>query len=324
MDFKIEQRHVVPGEDISKYDHVIVYLHSPQGFCQRIFDGLWALSQRPDAILAFDDWQVKDIYNGVVGYGKSLQERPESAYRGHILDQYHTVKDVAQVKKYHQAYVDACEMVGEKKNKVLYCAFAGGDLSKILDYPQELVYSFNPNPYHLNRGWQNNYGIESGGLEDFFDEPAYPSADKKEKAWIFSSLVQTKTRKWLNKLDLEWDTRIYGAQRGAFKTERLTEDKMVQAYETTWGNLMPAYDHKGSGWWRTRVLQCAEALSITVCDPEEGKVYGEEFVLTPAEVEAMDTDQLWKKANAQRENFLDIHPLNKDVTKQEIMEVLVG
>ena len=324
MDFEVTQKHTQPGEDLSEYDHVIVYLHSPNGFCQRIFDGLWALNQRPDAILAFDDWQVKDIWNGVIGYGKALKERPESAYRGHILDQYHTVKDVDQVKKYHQAYIDAIDMVAEKKNKVLMCAFAGGDLSKLMDYPQELVYSFNPNPYHLNRSWSNNYGMESGGLDDFFGGPEEPSPKKKSKAWIFSSLVQTKTRKWLDKLELNWETRIYGAQRGAYKTERLTEDKMVQEYETTWGNLMPGYDHAGSGWWRTRVLQCAEARSITICDPAEGKVYGEEFLITPAEVEAMDDDQLWKKANAQRENFLDNHPLNKDITKQEIMEVLNG
>ena len=72
------------------------------------------------------------------------------------------------------------------------------------------------------------------------------------------------------------------------------------------------------------MLQCAEARSITICDPVEGAVYGEEFLITPAEVEAMDDQQLWNKANAQRENFLDNHPLNKDVTKHEITEVLNG
>ena len=72
------------------------------------------------------------------------------------------------------------------------------------------------------------------------------------------------------------------------------------------------------------MLQCVEARSITICDPEEGKVYGEEFLVTPAEIEEMDDQQLWNKANAQRENFLDNHPLNRDITKQELSEVLNG
>lgn len=326
MDYEVEQRHTEPGSDLSGYDHVIVFLHSPQGFCQRLFDGLWALSQRPDAILAFDDWQVKDIYNGLIQYGKSLKERPESAYRSHILDQYHTIKDPDKVKSFNQSYIDAIDMIAEKKNKILLCAFAGGDVTKFgLDWPEDLIYTFNPNPYHLNRSWENNYGMPEDGLAAFMDGPEPPSKYSKEKAWVFSSLVQTKTRKWLNTLDLNWDVKIYGAQRGEFKTERLTEDKMVELYQDYWGNLMPAYSHAGSGWWRTRVLQCATAKSITICDPIEGAIYGEEFVnVIPSDIEQMDLDQLWAKANAQHDCFLDNHPLNKDVTKKELLEVLHG
>lgn len=155
------------------------------------------------------------------------------------------------------------------------------------------------------------------------DGPTAPAISSKSDGWVFSSLVQTKTRKWLNKLDLNWETKIYGAQRGEYKTERLTEDEMVKVYERYWGNLMPGYDHAGSGWWRTRVLQCAMAKSITYCDSVEGKIYGEEFIgFTPNDIEQMDKSQLWEKANAQHDCFLDNHPLNKDITKNEIMEVL--
>jgi len=328
MDFELTQTYTEPGTDISEYDHVIVFLHNPQGFCQRLFDGLWALSQRPDAIVAFDDWQVKDIYNGIIQYGKTLRERPESAYRGHILDQYHTIKDEAKVKSFNQAYLDAIDMLEEKKNKVLLCTFSGGDVEKFgLDWNKDLLYTFNPNPYHLSRSYKNNYGIEeSNDLTSFFDDsPVGPNKETKEKVWIFSSLVQTKTRKWLTKLDTQWDVRIYGAQRGAYKSERLTEDKMVQEYESVWGNLMPAYDNIGSGWWRTRVLQCAEAFCITYCDHHEGIIYGEEYCnFTPADLEQMDKEQLWNKAIAQYECLLDNHPLNKDVTKKELLEVLHG
>lgn len=332
MDFELTQTYTEPGTDISEYDHVIVFLHNPQGFCQRLFDGLWALSQRPDAILAFDDWQVKDIYNGIIQYGKTVRERPSSAYRTHILDQYATIKDKEKVMSFNSAYLDAIDMLKEKKNKVLLCTYKGGDVEKFgLDWNKNLLYTFNPNPYHLSRSFLNNFGmpeeIEGANLRAFFDDTDANIPDKanKEKAWIFSSLVQTKTRKWLDKMDMEWDVRIYGAQRGAYKSERLTEDKMVQEYQNVWGNLMPAYDNIGSGWWRTRVLQCAEAKCITYCDPEEGKIYGEEFCnFTPADLEAMDTDQLWQKAMDQYTCLLTNHPLNTNITREEISEVLYG
>lgn len=324
LKFQVTQKPTPPGTDLSEYDHVIVFIHNPQGFSQRLFDGLWALSQRRDAILAFDDWQVKDIYDGIVHYGKMLKERPDSAYRSHILDQYKTIKDPDVVKSYNQSYVDAIDMIASKENRVLLCAFQGGDVNKFgLNWNKDLMYTFNPNPYHLNRSWENNYGMEVDGLSMFMDGPEPPSKETKEKKWIFSSLVQTKTRKWLKKLELSWDLQIYGAQRGEYKTERLTEDQMVKVYQNTWGNLMPAYDNSGSGWWRTRVLQCATAKSITICDPAEGAIYGEEFVnIKPSDIEQMDTDQLWAKANAQHDCLMDKHPLDKKVTQQEVLSVL--
>jgi len=323
MGHDVEQKHTPIGSDLSEYDKVIVYVHNPQGFSQRLFDGLWAISQRPDAIIAFDDWQVKDIYKGILGYGDTLRNSPEKAFRSHITDQYATFKDQALVQSYTQAYLDAIDTLREKKNPVLLCAFKGGDLNKLgLDWPEELLFSFNPNPYHLNRSWENNYGMESTGLDAFISDTQAPTPELKKKGWIFSSLVQGKTRKWLKTLDLNWDVNIYGAARGEFKTERLTEDKMVQVYQEYWGNLMPRYDNAGSGWWRTRVLQCASARSITICDPLEGAVYGEEFLSTPEEIEAMDVSQLWAKANAQYTCLMDNHPLDKEVTKKELEEIL--
>lgn len=324
LDFEVTQKPTPPGTDLSEYDKVIVFLHNPQGFCQRLFDGLWALNQRPDAIIAFDDWQVKDIFNGILHYGKTLSENPDSAYRTHILDQYRTIKDEKVIKSYTSSYISAIDMLAEKKNKALFCAFKGGDLNKLgLDYNKDLMYQFNPNPYHLNRSWQNNYGVESAGLADFVDAAVEPSKELKQKGWVFSSLVQSKTRKWLNKMKLNWDVKIYGAARGEYKTERLTEDEMVKVYQAYWGNLMPQYDNCGSGWWRTRVLQCATAKSITICDKEEGIIYGEEFAnVTVQDVEQMDVDQLWNKANAQHDCLMDTHPLDKSVTKLEILKVL--
>lgn len=326
MGYEVEQRSVTPGEDVSKYDHVIVYLHNPQGFAQRLFDGLWVIDQRPDAILTFDDWQVNAIWNGLQQYGATLKDNPDSAFRDHILYQYATLKDRNEIKKYKSSYLNAISTLNDRVNRVLFCAYKGGDPDKYgLDFDHKLIYRYNPNPYHLNRSWENNYGNEEGGLAGFFDGPEEPCPADKTKAWIFSSLVQNKTRAWLNKFDFDWELKIYGAARGEFKTERVGEDQMVKIYQAHWGNLMPSYDNIGSGWWRTRILQCAEARSITVTDYEEGIIYGEEFAnFTVKDIEQMDTKQLWNKAQAQRQCLLDNHPLDKKIQQEELKAVLSG
>lgn len=325
MGYEVDQRPVLPGEDVSHYDHVIVFMHSPQGFCQRLWDGLWVLSQRPDAILAFDDWQVNDIYKAVIAYGEVLANDADKAFRPYLIDQYHSTKDEKLIRSYTKEYLDAIDLIKSKSNKVLLCGYKGGDLSKYqLDLNMDKIHVFNPNPYHLNRSWENNYGEEASGIDLFMAEPSSPpDISAKTKAWVFSSLVQRRTRKWLNTKDSSWPVNIYGAHKGEFRTVRLTEPQMVRTYEQTWGNLMPGYYHAGSGWWRTRVLQCAVAKSITYCEPEEGKVYGEAYTkYTMTDIENMDVSQLAALAQDQHDCLLDNHPLDKNVMKKELQEVI--
>ena len=86
---------------------------------------------------------------------------------------------------------------------------------------------------------------------------------------------------------------------------------------------MPGYFHAGSGWWRARPLQVADAESILLCDDKEAAVYGEAYVgLKAGDVEKMDTDQLSALAKAQRECLYDNHPLDKEVTKKELSMIL--
>lgn len=324
MGYEVEQRAVAIGEDLSGYDDVIVYLHSIQAFCQRLWGGLYAISARPDAILAFDDWQVNQIYDSFRNYADDLRDSPEKAFREYLRELYQGKESAEVIESYRDAYLQAVDIVMTKSNRLLISAFAAGDTDLLnLGWEKESVFTFNPNPYHLNRTPFNNYG-ESMNIMSFVDENVKP--EDKLRQWNFASLVQNKTGKWLkaqNPSSWSWPIKYYGQRRGENKQERLIESEMCKVYNSMWGCLMPGYFHSGSGWWRARPLQVADAGSILVCDDKEGAIYGEAYVGVRArDVEQMDLSQLTDLARRQRECLYDKHPLDKAITRYELMKIL--
>jgi len=322
MGYEVEQREVSLGEDISHYDEVIFYMHSPQSFCQNLYSGCYALSQRPDAILAFDDWQVDQIYGGIQGFRGNLDEPEDKAFRQYLLDLQCTQYDINTLKKYKDNFVAACDIMLNKENRLLISAFDLGDLSLLnLGWNPDKIYRFNPNPYHYNRTPDNDFlsGVSTlfgGGVE----------VKDKKLEWNFASLVQKKTRKWLKLQNIqEWPMNIYGAKRGEEKSERLTEDQMCKVYAEQWGCLMPGYFHSGSGWWRARPLQVADAGSILIGDPKELFVYYQDEYLSTRiaeDIEAMNVKQLQEFAQGQRDALYKHHPLDKEKTRSEFEIVL--
>lgn len=324
MGFEVEQRAVTLGEDLSHYHEVIVYLHSIQAFCQRLWGGLYALAARPNAILAFDDWQVNQIYDAFENYHDDLRDSEEKAFRQYLFDLYQGKEDAETVKSYKSMYAEACDIVLRKQNRLLISAFAGGDLSLLkLGWDAERVFPFNPNPYYINRRPENNFG-EPINIMAFTSNDVKP--EDKLLEWNFASLVQNKTGKWLkaqNPDSWKWPIRYYGQRRGENKQERLTEPEMCRVFMSMWGCLMPGYFHSGSGWWRGRPMQVADVGSILICDDKEGIIYGDAYVgIKSQDVEAMDLTQLIALAARQKECLYDNHPLNKDVTRAEIITAI--
>jgi hypothetical protein len=320
LGYEVEQRPTVIGEDLSSYDDVVIYLHSPQSFCQNLYTGLYAASTRPDAILAFDDWQVNQIYAGIEGILGNLKEENDAAFREYLIELQDQKYPIEELKKYRSAYAQGAENILRRTNRLLISAFGGGDLSLLnLGWQPDRVFAFNPNPYHYNRTPDNNF---MSGVASIFGGHVEPT--EKIRVWNFASLVQKKTKTWISNHKIEWPIQFYGARlNGEDNNQRLTEDQMCGEFAKQWGCLMPGYFHSGSGWWRARPLQVADVGSILICDHKEGKVYGEAYTKVHAhDVEQMDLDQLIQTANWQKECLYDNHPLDKSVTRLEILHVL--
>lgn len=298
MGHTVEQRAISFDDNISGYDKVIVFLTSPRQLNALYFyNGLISVFKRPDCILAFDDWQIKDIY-------KSLEKckDEEELFNNFTLRNQEYKLEKEEYLKYKERFLQGLNIILSKENKVLLSAFKGGDLNKLIDYPTNLLFSYNPNPYHINK-------IGNSLI--------------KEKRFNFASLVQSKTKKWIKKQNTSWPIDYYGSKKE--KQIRLKEEEMCNVFAKDWGCLMPSYDNVGSGWWRARPLQVADAKSILIGDKEELMIYyrNEEMSTKKAcELENMDTFQLQEFALKQKEALYKNHPLSKDVQKAELTVIL--
>jgi hypothetical protein len=349
MGYAVEQRQVVLGEDLSQYDEVIVFIAGPrQLVATAVYEGLWAISQRPDCILAFDDWQVPDLFKGV-----AKCSTPKELFADFILGVNN--KTIEQVQPYEAQLLSAVATISAKQNRMLISAFSTAHLDGSfgphllfdkIEYPAERMFVFNPNPYHRNRKW-DDWG------HDGAENPDYVAPEKKDalleypflnevtpmkvKRFNFASLVQSKTQKWLKKQgytgnpknDEEgeingWHVDLYGSK--ADSQKRLTEDQMCTVITRDWGCLMPGYDHAGSGWWRARPLQCADAGSILIGDPKEMAVYyGADFEylhLKASDLPEMTDDELAFIAAEQKRALYEHHPLDKKIQQAELQAIL--
>ena len=293
MGHTVEQRAVAYDETLSEYDKVIVYIHNPAGFAGQVFPALTAIAKRPDAIIAIDDWQTDSIWEGSTTDGPRM-------FRARIEDCQPPGWDVGMVNA-------GIASLKSKTHKVLVPAFKGGNITQLIPggYDPSLIFSYNPNPYHLNN--KNTVAPED-----------------KLKAFNFASLVQGKTAKWLKQNSpKKWDLFLYGSKKD--KQLRLTDEEMCKVFAQQWGSLLPGYWHDTSGWWRFRHLQLADAGSILIGNPNElSIIYKDQALasLSVSQVEDMDLTQLIATANGQREAIYAAHPLDKAVERQELDTVL--
>lgn len=347
MGHEVEQRQVVLGEDLSGYDEVIVFIAGPrQLVATTVYEGLYAISQHPNCILAFDDWQVPDLFKGVA----KCDGKPEELFAQFILDV--NKKTLEDVKPYEVHFMHALARITAMKNRMLISAFQTGHLhapdvfgphllfDKIA-YPRDRLFVYNPNPYHRNRTWGDDH--HEGAEDQTWRAPLLSytvgPVPTKERRFNFASLVQSKTQKWLKKQgytgnpknDEEgtiggWSVDLYGSK--AETQKRLTEDAMVGVIARDWGCLMPGYEHAGSGWWRARPLQCADAGSILLGEDKELRVYyGDKYQyygLKASDLVNCTDEELKDIADAQKACLYRMHPLSKEVQKAELQAILDG
>lgn len=297
----VEQRIVNLGEDLSSYDKVIIFLAGARQFVNgMLYNALYAISKKQDCIIAFDDWQTEGIL-------KSIEKCKDDKelFNDFIFNNYYDKKvNKEDIIKFKDDYKKAIDIILSKKNRVLISAFKGGDLTKLIDWPKDLLFSYNPNPYHLNRKPSKEIPFKN-----------------KIKMFNFASLVQSSTQSWLKRQKIkEWNVEFFGNLK--LKQRRLKEQEMVEVYNEQLACLMPGYKHSGSGWWRARPLQIADCNSILIGDFKELMIYYNDKKLSSIkanEIEFIYNDiELEEIAKKQKEAIYKNHPLDKNIQKEEL------
>ena len=266
---EVDQRGVYPGEPtLYKYDRVICYLAPMNALtAQWAFGLLWTLSQRPDAIVALDDWQTHQILNGA-----KTQHRDTGRLYREVFNR--KGRDLLTPEIRRNIEHALAQLAAQPWPwRLLAPIFPYGDASK-LGLEAASYHGFDPTPYW--RGFYNN------GATIFKPE-------QRLRNWVSASLLNKQP--WLDKLSPAWPVEKLGNKKQG--QSRVKEHEVFQAYCGAWGVLSAPHRHAGSGWWRARYVFSADANCVLYGDKREVEPFGNFYTLhTLADIEALSTDDL--------------------------------
>ena len=290
----VTQKQIIPGEDVSMYDKVFVYVFGPNSLSARYWYGAaYTIIKRPDAIISIDDWQTKDSVSGFRTFSNGhwrIWKKVSQA--GNPVGKVNW----EEAQPYKKEIEDLVDYFAHKEwpHKLLVPAYDGGNYEELGMKAKEII-NWDPSAY------TDTYLKSPDNQEDLLSSFA-PNDGIKENAWICASLVSKQS--WLEKQEFNWRVKTFGNQRE--KQTRLKEHEMFQEYRKVWGVISPPHYHtaKGSGWWRVRYKMALDAKCIVYAHPEEAKILGINCDLNKVE-------------NSSKEELLNISREHMDAFKKK-------
>jgi hypothetical protein len=279
------------GEDVSKYDLVIVMPCNPTVWGSIYFLGmLWTMAQRrhggPPVVALFKHWDIRAIWAGI----KSLDSRPDKLYDGFIEYRW---SDVARKDYDELIRGELHDLAQDRWPPTMTSAWEWGDhslLTKGTGIPH-IDFCFDPS----NAMYYPTY--EKTPFED------------RRQSWVLGTYEDA--RKWIAKQKLAWPVESYGfdqddTERGLGrkrKKKRIPRDELVKKYYEAWGGLSPVYYHAGSGYWRARFVHYAAAGMIALADPAEVRKLGTPYLFDGPTIERLSNRDRQRLASEQADLF---------------------
>tara|TARA_R100000664_G_scaffold262_9_gene751 strand:- start:2665 stop:3711 length:1047 start_codon:yes stop_codon:yes gene_type:complete len=290
----VTQKQIIPGEDVSMYDKVFVFVFGPNSLSARYWYGAaYTIIKRPDSIISIDDWQTKDSVSGFRTFSNGhwrIWKKVSQA--GNPVGKVNW----EEAQPYKKEIEDLVDYFAHKEwpHKLLVPAYDGGNYEELGMKAKEII-NWDPSAY------TDTYLKSPDNQEDLLSSYA-PNDGIKENAWICASLVSKQS--WLEKQEFNWRVKTFGNQRE--KQTRLKEHEMFQEYRKVWGVISPPHYHtaKGSGWWRVRYKMALDAKCIVHAHPEEAKILGINCDLNKVE-------------NSSKEELLNISREHMDAFKKK-------
>jgi len=272
--YDVVQKAIIPGEDVSQYDKVIVYVFGPNSLSARYcYGAMYTIIKRPDAIISIDDWQTKESVSGFGTFSRGhwriwkkfsqAGNNVEKRYWNEAQDYKKEIEDLVD----HFAFK-------EWPHDLLVPAYDGGRY-EALGLKARNILNWDPSPY------TDSYKSEPKNL---FDVDVFTPDYEKKLEWIMASLLNKST--FVDRLTLQWPIQNFGNIK--LEQPRLKEHELYERYKKSWGILSPPHYHtlNGSGWWRVRYKMVHDSNSILVGDLGETSLFGKAYEKTPNDVEA--------------------------------------
>lgn len=285
--YQVEHRQVVPEEDLTPYDAIMVGLGPVNGTAARYtygaMDAIVRARQSGAALVFFcDDWQVQLILSAL----GTMVRGPERFVKDFLAGA-RTDWEWARANRDH-LMVGVQAMFERQWPTTILPLYSGGDTSKLVQkdkvkVPTRNMVGVDPTPY----------GVEYA--------PDVPPDDQKWGAWVLGTL--SNQQDWTGTLGLTWPMAYHGGRASKSEKGALSERELVQLYANSWGVLSAPYWHAGSGWWRLRHQHAVQARSILLCGNGELDFMGDAYRITAPDVEGRTVPQLRELADAQAEAF---------------------
>ena len=295
----VEQRPVIPGEDLGSYDRVFVWIGSitdpPMVYA---FSCLWALAERPDAVLMLADWKISNV---------------AASFRQIARDAYYYLWDSPFAKA--RAYYNEAQKVRRRIERLaVEMGVPRGEA-----WTQQLVVPLHP--WGKVEGMRGCPPAELTTGLDYTPGLLYPRGLKpartKARRWIHASLGDRS--KWLAKQAFAWPVEEYG-----YKAKRITEAEVFARYAVSWGVIAARYPQSAWGWWRPRFAHAAHYGNVVYCDREDAIV-----AASPAHyLELDDVERLrpkvLKEVAAQQAKFMQRESWTSQKLKAEVKRLVEG
>ena len=272
---EVEQRPVEPGEDLGKFDKLILIPATLGGFAsgyllQAMYAATWGLP----TYLLLDDWQCAKIVPSLRGFLKNVDKNWKKHQLFNRLEEWLTYR-----KQIDDGIADLCETW---TLPIMAPTFGGGgaisDLGISHEGPQLL---FDPS-IHFDK----MYKVEMSPIRE---------------GWVCTSL--TDRSKWTRCLkELDWEIKEFGCK--ARGQVRLKECELVGVeYSRSLGVLSPPTGLKSGCWWRARYQHAIEAGCVLAGERDETKFIGPSYSLSPQEIEKLDHVDLYRLVSLQRDEY---------------------
>ena len=268
-----------------------------------------AVQENRPLVVFFDDWQFKNVFGGY----KTMARIGERQFTKTLSGKYLYFGDVSAMIEHKDELMAAADLFCSVNSDLKLDDVATCAIPKFTNWGDaEIVSSQMPGTPRL-------LGIDPTPFSRDDMRPITEDVVGKKERWLLSSLMPHD--KWVEKKYLSWEVDYVGSRK--LKAPRLKTERAVRdLYQQYWGILSPEYPQAGAGWFRTRYLYSASAMSVLYCGPKEGAAMHRSFMATPQEIENASHGQRATLAKDQQDFIFDQIVLSDWVVNQQIELIL--